>query len=242
MYWKLDEGSGTVANDSSVNNHDGTYTSTWTKHTVGPIIDDTTNLNYGVTAGNAGAPGTNPSCIYTAGGTGMPTPGPTSYSEIIWFKTTSTTGGKLIGLENSRTGVSDNTAGGQYDRMLYMDATGEVWFGVYNATEIVAHSAAGLNDGNWHMAAATMSTTTGMSLYIDGALVGTNANKVSETETKASYWRVGCGNLDGWNVDWNGANAPATNTNYPFNGSLDEATVWLSTLTANQIQFLYFAH
>ena len=73
----------------------------------------------------------------------MATPGPTAYSEIIWFKTTSTTGGKLIGLENSRTSVSDNSAGGQYDRMLYMDATGEVWFGVYNATEIVAHSAAG---------------------------------------------------------------------------------------------------
>jgi hypothetical protein len=182
------------------------------------------------------------SCIYTAGGTGMAAPGPATYSEIIWFKTTSTKGGKLIGLENLRTGVSDNTAGGQYDRMLYMDANGVVYFGVYNATEFVAKSAAGLNDGAWHMAAATMSATAGMSLYIDGKLVGSNANTVSETETRASYWRVGCGNLDGWSVDWTGANAPATNTNYPFNGSLDEATVYLSTLTANQIAFLYFAH
>jgi len=243
LYWKLDEAAGTVANDSGTNNHDGTYTSTWNKHTVGATIDDTTNLNFGVTAGNAAAPATNPSCIYTAGGGGMATPGPTAYSEIIWFKTVSTTGGKLIGLENNRTGVSDSSAGGgQYDRMLYMDATGVIWFGVYNATEIVARSAAGLNDGNWHMAAATMSTTTGMSLYIDGKLVGSNANTVSETETKASYWRVGCGNLAGWGVDWNGAGAPAANTNYPFNGSLDEATVWLSTLTANQIAFLYFTH
>jgi signal peptidase I len=243
LYWKLDEASGTLANDSSVNNHDGTYTSTWNKRTVGPIVDDTTNLNFGVTPGNAGAPATNPSCIYTAGGTGMATPGPAAFSEIIWFKTTSTTGGKLIGLENNRTGVSDSSSGGgQYDRMLYMDATGVVWFGVYNATEIVARSAAGLNDGNWHMAAATMSTTTGMKLYIDGNLVGSNANTVSESETKASYWRVGCGNLSGWQVDWNGANAPSANTNYPFNGSLDEATVWLSTLTANQIAFLYFTH
>ena len=87
-----------------------------------------------------------------------------------------------------------------------------------------------------------MSATAGMSLYIDGNVVATNANKVSETETKASYWRVGCGNLAGWQVDWNGGNAPSANTNYPFNGSLDEATVWLSTLTANQIAFLYFTH
>jgi hypothetical protein len=96
------------------------------------------------------------------------------------------------------------------------------------------------------MAAATMSTTTGMSLYIDGKLVGTNANTISETETQASYWRVGCGNLAGWGGDWTGAGAPANtaadNLNYPFNGSLDEATVWMSTLTTAQIAFLYWIH
>ena len=177
----------------------------------------------------------------------MATPGPMTYSEVIWFKTTSTTGGKLIGLENNRTGVSDSSgAGGQYDRMMYMDANGEIWFGVYNNTEIVTHSQAGLNDGNWHMAAATMSTTGGMSLYIDGKLVGTNANTISETETQASFWRVGCGNLAGWGADWTGAGAPANNAannlNYPFNGSLDEATVWLTTLTSTQIAFLYWIH
>ncbi len=58
------------------------------------------------------------------------------------------------------------------------------------------------------MAAATMSATTGMSLYVDGKLVGTNANTISETETKASFWRVGCGNLAGWGADWTGAGAP----------------------------------
>ena len=177
----------------------------------------------------------------------MATPGPMTYSEVIWFKTTSTTGGKLIGLENNRTGVSDSSgAGGQYDRMIYMDANGELWFGVWTGAATAIHSAAGLNDGNWHMAAATMSTTTGMSLYVDGNLVGTNANTVSETETKASFWRVGCGNLAGWGGDWTGANPPgnaaANNLNYPFNGSLDEATVWLSTLTATQIAFLYWIH
>jgi signal peptidase I len=245
LYWKLDDTTGTAAADTSGNGRTGTYNSTWTKSQVGALVDQTPNL--AATETNAAGRAANTSCVYTTSTTGMATPGPMTYSEVIWFKTTSTTGGKLIGLENNRTGVSDSASqGGQYDRMIYMDPTGELWFGVYDNTEIVTHSQAGLNDGNWHMAAATMSTTAGMSLYIDGKLVGTNANTISETETKASYWRVGCGNLAGWGGDWTGPNAPtnteADNLNYPFNGSLDEATVWLSTLTATQIAFLYWIH
>jgi Concanavalin A-like lectin/glucanases superfamily len=246
LYWKLDDATAsTTAADTSGNGRTGTYNSTWTKNQAGALVDQAPNL--AVTATNAAAPAANTSCIYTTSATGMATPGPMTYSEVVWFKTTSTAGGKLIGLENNRTGVSNSASGGgQYDRMMYMDANGEIWFGVYNATTIVAHSQAGLNDGAWHMAAATMSTTTGMSLYIDGKLVGTNANTVSETETKASFWRVGCGNLAGWGADWTGANAPgntnADNLNYPFNGSLDEATVWFSTLTSTQIAFLYWIH
>jgi signal peptidase I len=245
LYWKLDDTAGTTAADTSGNARTGTYNSTWTKNQVGALVDQTPNV--AAKEANANAPAASTSCVYTTSATGMATPGPTTYSEVIWFKTTSTKGGKLIGLENNRTGVSDSSgAGGQYDRMMYMDANGEIWFGVYTTTEVVAHSQAGLNDGNWHMAAATMSATTGMSLYIDGKLVGTNANKVSETETQASYWRVGCGNLAGWGADWTGAGAPANtaadNLNYPFNGSLDEATVWLTTLTSTQVAFLYWIH
>ena len=245
LYWKLDDTTGTTAADTSGNGRTGTYNSTWTKNQVGALVDQTPNR--AATETNAARPRTSTSCVYTTSATGMATPGPMTYSEVIWFKTTSTSGGKLIGLENNRTGLSDSSgAGGQYDRMMYMDANGEIWFGVYNNTEIVTHSQAGLNDGNWHMAAATMSTTAGMSLYIDGNLVGTNANTVSETETKASFWRVGCGNLAGWGGDWTGAGAPANNAadnlNYPFNGSLDEATVWLTTLTSTQVAFLYWIH
>jgi signal peptidase I len=247
LYWKLDDAAAsTTAADASGNGRTGTYNSTFTKHVIGATPDDTTNLNFGVTETNAAARAANTSCIYTAGA-GMAVPGPMNYSEVIWFKTTSTTGGKLIGLENTQTGVSDSSgAGGQYDRMLYMDPNGEIWFGVWTGAATAIHSVAGLNDGTWHMATATMSTTAGMTLYVDGKVAATNANTTSETETKTSYWRVGCGNLAGWGADWSGANAPgntaADNLNYPFNGSLDEATVWLSTLTTSQIAFLYFVH
>ncbi|HWF41002.1 MAG TPA: LamG-like jellyroll fold domain-containing protein, partial [Acidothermaceae bacterium] len=245
LYWKLDDTTGTTAADTSGNNRTGTYNSTWTKNQVGALVDQTPNV--AATEANAGRPRTSTSCVYTTSTTGMATPGPMTYSEVIWFKTTSTDGGKLIGLENNRIGVSDSSgAGGQYDRMMYMDSNGEIWFGVWTGAATAIHSVAGLNDGNWHMAAATMSTTSGMSLYIDGKLAATSANTTSETETKTSYWRVGCGNLAGWGGDWTGANAPgntaADNLNYPFNGSLDEATVWFSTLTSSQIAFLYWIH
>jgi signal peptidase I len=246
LYWKLDDTAGTTAIDTSGNGRTGTYNSTWTKSQVGALTDQAPNL--AVKAANAATRAANTSCIYTTSTTGMATPGPMTYSEVVWFKTTSATGGKLMGLENNRTGVSDSSGGngGQYDRMMYMDTNGEIWFGVWTGAATAIHSAAGLNDGNWHMASATMSTTSGMSLYIDGKLVATNANTVSETETKASFWRVGCGNLAGWGADWTGANAPgntaADNLNYPFNGSLDEATVWLTTLTSTQIAFLYWIH
>jgi signal peptidase I len=242
LYWKLDDlAASTTAADSSGNGRTGTYNSTWTKGVTGPLVDQAANR--AVTATNAAATGANVSCVYTTSNTGIATPGPTVYSEIVWFKTASTTGGKLIGLENTRTGVSDSGAGGQYDRMLYMDGAGKIWFAVWRtaaANGLAISSPTALNDGNWHMAAATMSTTTGMALYIDGVQVATNANTISETENKASFWRVGCGNLSGWNTFWTGPNAPVAQTNYPFNGSLDEATVFSSTLTPAQVTFLYW--
>jgi hypothetical protein len=242
LYWKLDDAAASAtAIDSSGNARAGTYNSTWTKGAVGALVDQATNL--AVTPTNAATTGTNRSCVYTTSNVGIATPGPQIYSEIVWFKTVSTTGGKLIGYENTRTGVSDSGAGGQYDRMLYMDGAGKIWFAVWRtlaASGMAISSTAALNDGNWHMAAATMSTTTGMALYIDGVQVATNANTISETENAAGYWRVGCGNLSGWNTFWTGPNAPLVQTNYPFNGSLDEATVFSSTLTTAQIAFLYW--
>ena len=54
---------------------------------------------------------------------------------------------------------------------------------------------------------------------------------------------MGCGNLSGWSAGWTGANPPPASTtasNYVFRGSLDEATVFTTQLTATQIAFLYW--
>jgi hypothetical protein len=92
------------------------------------------------------------------------------------------------------------------------------------------------------MAAATLSAS-GMALYVDGVLRGTNANTSPQSGT--GWWRVGCGNLAGWGSSWTGANNPGTSTlvsvNVPFLGSLDEAAVYSGTaLSASDIAYLYW--
>ncbi|MCL6537241.1 MAG: hypothetical protein K6T28_01420 [Acidothermus sp.] len=245
LYWKLDDANTTAA-DASGNGRPGVYNrnNRWTHQVVGALPDQTPNL----AATSAGsAPGGNVPCIFTAQNADfLPPPGPSVYSLVVWFRTAPgySNGGKLIGLESSRGAVSDSTAGGQYDRMVYMDGAGHLWFGVWKTNPGVAvavQSPATYNDGAWHMAVAVMNATTGMTLYVDGQPVAANANTVSETDNQNMYWRAGCGNLAGWGAYWTGPNNPGTTqANYPFAGSLDEVAVFLTALTQTQIADLYF--
>ena len=240
LYWKLDETTGTVAADSSGNNRTGTYTVNGaastagvTQGVVGGLANNTPNL--GVTLNGTTA------CINTASTTA--TAAPVALTEIVWFKTTTTNGGKLLGFETPRTGVAVAGSGGTYDRMIYLDGAGKVSFAVYNAGYFTTSSSSTYNDGKWHMAAASMGSG-GMSLWVDGVLVGTNANTAGEATT--GWFRAGCGNLAGWGGSWTGPNNPTTTTNpaqnRPFAGSLDEVTVWASVLTSAQITALWAAH
>jgi signal peptidase I len=235
LYWKLDETSGTTAADSSGNNRPGAYAGSITKGVAGALTSHTPNL--AVTLNDSAA------CINTKSGAAVSAP--TSLTEIVWFKTADgyDKGGKLLGFETPRTGVGLAGSGGTYDRHLYMDGAGLVWFGVYQGGDQLLHSAAPLNNDAWHMAAATLSAA-GMALYIDGVLVASNSDATGEATT--GWWRAGCGNLAGWGDGWTGPNGPSTSSdpakNFPFRGSLDEVSVWTSALTAAQISFLYFTH
>jgi signal peptidase I len=235
LYWKLDETAGTSAADSSGNGRTGTYTpnaAAFARGITGALTTDTPNV--GVTLNGSTA------CLTTASGATMNAP--VQLTEIVWFKTTTTNGGKLLGFEMPQTGVAMPGSGGTYDRHLYMDGAGKVWFGVYNGGFFTIASPTALNDGAWHMAASTMGAS-GMKLYIDGTQVATNANTAGETTT--GWFRAGCGNLGGWGASWTGGNSPTTSTsptqNRPFAGSLDEISIWQTVLTATQIRDLYAA-
>lgn len=138
---------------------------------------------------------------------------PTTYSMETWFKTTSTDGGKLIGFGSSRTGES-----GSYDRHVYMSGNGAIKFGVWNGWAGIIESAPGYNDGSWHHVVASQSAA-GMRLYLDGQLVA--QNDIATAQNYSGYWRIGGDN------GWEGATY--------WTGSLDEAAVYPTALTAAQV-------
>ncbi len=119
-------------------------------------------------------------------------PGPQVFTIEIWFKTT-VNGGRLIGFGNSATGLSSYV-----DRHLYLTPNGEVAFGVFDgANRIVATSPTRYADGVWHHAVATLSSTAGMTLYVDGQTVASKWLTKKATDYNG-YWRIGYDSLLSW--------------------------------------------
>ncbi|TIC81543.1 PKD domain-containing protein [Nocardioides sp. GY 10113] len=195
---------------------------------AGPAGADGTYVG-SLTKGAAGAlAGTTDTAVssswFTGGFVASPqlTSAPDTFSLAIWVRTTSSLGGRLIGYSSSNSGGSSN-----YDRMLYLRSDGTVVFGAYSGSEQRITSSRSVNDGQWHLISATMSPADGMRLYVDGAPAGTNANTVAQSFQ--GYWRVGSDNI--WSGAWSDN----------LSGTLDEASVFGSVLSANQMQALYDA-
>jgi PKD repeat protein len=207
FYYRLGDASGPTAKDSSGNQLDGSYSG-------------------GETFGQPGAvPGTSDTAVLFDGTSGTvasagPVTGPTTYSEEVWFKTTTTHGGKLIGFGDQPSGLSSN-----YDRHVYMENSGQLTFGVWTGQANTITSAKSYNDGAWHHLVATQGSD-GMTLYVDGAAVGTNAQ--TQAQAYSGYWRLGGDSSWGGDSPW-------------FAGYLDEAAVYSSELTADQVKAHYRA-
>ncbi len=151
---------------------------------------------------------------------------PADFTISIWFKTTAVTGGKLIGF-----GVSQNGQSWQYDRHIYMNNSGQIYFGVYPSSVHTINSSLNYNDGNWHLATATLSSTAGITLYVDGSQVAADA-ATTTAEYTTGYWRFAYDNNAGWTSQPN---------NFYFNGSLDDVLIYDRVLTAVEINTLYNA-
>jgi len=152
---------------------------------------------------------------------------PTTFSTELWFRTTSNRGGWLIGMGSTTAGPS-----AEDDRVLYLTNNGQVGFGVLNGSaKTTIFSSSGYNDGNWHLADATFSPTTGMKLYLDGAAVAGNA-AVTAAGNYSGYIRIGYDTLAGW---------PSAPTSSYFGGSLDEASAYAFVLPAADIYSHYNA-
>jgi len=139
---------------------------------------------------------------------------PDTFSVGAWFRTTSTTGGKIVGFGDKTTGRSNS-----YDRHVYMDENGRVSFGLWTGQESVLTSPTPLNDGQWHQVVSTMGPE-GMQLFVDGKRVGQRTD-ITRGDDYLGTWRVGGDN------SWHGAPF--------FAGDIDDVAVYPTPLTRQQV-------
>jgi Concanavalin A-like lectin/glucanases superfamily len=209
LYWRLGEGAGsTVAADASGNGNTGSIQSGVTLGVAGAVAGDTA-ADFNGTSGLVTATSVTPTNQQTV-------------SVEAWFKTTTTTGGKLVGYGNFQTGTSTS-----YDRHLYMANSGRLLFGVANKWlgNTTISSPASYNDGQWHHVVATLGRG-GMVLYVDGTQVAASTASLPALGGFRGYWRVGGDSLSGW---------PSRPTSDYFKGTIDEVAVYPGVLSAGQV-------
>ncbi len=103
--------------------------------------------------------------------------------------------GKLIGFGQQK-GLQNS---GAYDRHLYVNAYGQLTFGVV-ATGVglgTVTSPRAYNDGAWHHVAATFGPA-GMWLYVDGVAVAARGDAKTADAFYAGVWRLGGDQVAGW--------------------------------------------
>jgi hypothetical protein len=152
------------------------------------------------------------------------TPGPANFSLECWFRVGGGIGGDLISFGNAKTALT-----GTFDRQLYMASDGTVIFGATSALATI-NSAAGYNNSAWHHVVATLSSTAGIALYLDGNLVDSDSS-VKTAGSYTGYWRWGGAKLAGW---------PSRPLTDQLVGSLDEVAVYNTKVLSAQDVLWHF--
>ncbi|MDQ1608973.1 MAG: hypothetical protein QOE16_1705, partial [Microbacteriaceae bacterium] len=210
VYWPLDEASGSTGIDH-IGFTDLQLQSGVTRGAAGPLGGITASTFDGTANGFAVTPSTiSP---------------PDTFTTETWIRTTTTTGGKIIGFGSSNTGTSNS-----YDRHVYMDNAGKIWFGVYPGSVKTVNSAASYNDGQWHQIVASLGSN-GMRLYVDGKRVGSRTD-VTSGQQYSGYWRVGGDNLSSW------TSKPTSNF---FKGDIGQVAIYPTVLGPTTIANHYVA-
>lgn len=205
----------------------GTTAATTTGNSTGAYTGGVTLGVPGATACEAGAAirldGSTGHVVRAGNGNGSPQ-APSAFSVEVWFSTR-TGGGKLIGFGNERSAPSVD-----YDRHLYLSATGVLHFGVDRANRrVISSGSRSYLDGRWHHAVGTLGSS-GLSLYVDGSLVASDPAVTSAGDGYTGFWRIGQDSLAGWT----GASATTW-----FTGDLDEAAVYPTALSAARVAVHY---
>ncbi|SDP38037.1 PKD repeat-containing protein [Pedococcus dokdonensis] len=203
--WRLGEGSGSSIDWAGFD--DLAMSGGYTRGAAGSIIGDSDKAtSFGGSDG--------------LGATTSQIVGPDVFTLETWFKTTTTSGGKLIGFGNANTGTSSN-----YDRHIYMEPDGRITFGIYHDGFFTTTSPTALNDGQWHQVVGTMGPS-GLTLYVDGRKTGSNGG-TSVAQAYSGYWRIG------GDSPWSG--------NAYFAGDIDDVAIYPAVLPLSKVQSHYIA-
>ncbi len=213
VYYRLGEGSGTSATDSSGNSHTGTYTGS--------------GVTYGITGALTGDADTaasfNGSTGYMDSGVDSACNGPAGdFSVEIWIKTTQSALMVAMGK------VASNAAGDDYWIGANLTAH-KASFNVQNTDDPLGVTVTGsvtIDDGNWHHLVGVRDGTT-LRLYVDGAADGTASVSGASAVTPTGSLVVGKFGQYALNFQWN--------------GSIDEAAFYASKLTAARVLAHYNA-
>ncbi|MFJ3434787.1 LamG-like jellyroll fold domain-containing protein [Streptomyces cyaneofuscatus] len=214
LYWRYDEPGGAFAADASDSRNGGVYVNTPTYRVTPSAV-----------AGSA-ALALNGSDEYVYSDRLHRYVSPTPYSVETWFRTTSTSGGRIVGFGN-RIGTAQGHTSSISDKLLYLTDNGRLAFGVQvgsTNSRPTLTSSGSFNDGRWHHAVATQGPG-GMALYVDGVRVA--ANTTAGNRSYNGYWRVGG---DAMHNAW-----PNRPTSTYFAGQVDETAIYPSALTAAQV-------
>lgn len=152
-----------------------------------------------------------------------PTPLPAGPVSVeAWFRTSSTTGGALVGFD-AQSDAGTTVTG---DRQVYLTSTGRVAFGARAATGGAVDSATSETayaDGKWHQVVAVQSAT-GLVLFVDGARVATDTSS-QQLPALTGSWTLGGATGSGLPA------APAGT----LTGAVDDVSVTASALTVRQV-------
>ncbi len=143
---------------------------------------------------------------------------PANFTISFWFKTTTTTGGRMIGFGSANTpGQTSLTS----DRAVWMTNEGRISFGNNNFQTVTTPGGTFYNDGQWHHVIALIGSGQGTRLFVDGQQRASSGN--NGVGNYAGYWRMGYDTLQGWVTS---GNNPTNVLSAQFEGDLDEVTIY----------------
>jgi hypothetical protein len=213
-YWKLDEGTGTLAVDATGSGFTGTLMNapTWSPdvpptpyaNTHSLLFDGSTQL---VTMGN-------PTALNITG----------AISLGCWFKTSDAVGSYRTLVSKWWSGDAD----GAYDLVW---VSGTLYFQVRNAQSYIASASSGVsgNDGKWHFALGTWDGTT-IAFYLDGVAVDEETVDASFAPIATTTYAFDVASDERY---------PAGMGDRFFSGEIDDVRVYNRAITASEVHMLF---